>query len=347
MKTIDFRSDTVTQPTLKMREAMMNAEVGDDILGEDKTVKQLEEYAAKLFKRDSAMFVVSGTMANQIAIMTMTNRGEEVILSKNSHMYNLEVAGLATLSQVQVRPLGTNQGRYDLHELKKSIRARGIQNPKTAVIALENTYNLNEGLALPVDYFREIKALSKENNLYTYLDGARLFNAAVATNSKLSDYSVNVDALQVCLTKGLAAPIGSLLIGDGEFINKARWMRQRIGGGMRQAGHMAAAGYIALSEMRDRIKKDHINAKHLAHNLKNINDCLINLNQVQTNILNINLKNFKLSAIDFSKELLKENIKVKVVGENNCRLVTHKDITKSDIDYTTQTIKNIINKSKL
>lgn len=342
MKQIDFRSDTVTQPTIKMRKAMMNADVGDDILGEDKTVKLLEEYTADLFKKDSAMFVVSGTMANQIAIMTMTNRGEEVILSENSHIYNLEVAGLATLSQVQARPLKTHQGRYDLDELNKAIRTKGIQNPKTSVIALENTYNLNKGLALPVDYFREINTIANENNLYTYLDGARIFNAAVATESKLSDYSKYVDALQVCLTKGLAAPIGSLLIGDKDFIEKARWIRQRIGGGMRQAGHMAAAGYIGLTEMRERIYKDHLNAIYLAEKLENINEKLIDLNQVQTNILNISLKDLKLNAKEFSERLLKENIKVKIIGQNNVRMVTHKDVTKKDIDNTVSKIAEIV-----
>lgn len=342
MKAIDFRSDTVTQPTIKMREAMMNADVGDDMLGEDKTVKLLEEYTANLFEKNSAMFVVSGTMANQIAIMTMTNRGEEVILSENSHMYNLEVAGLATLSQVQARPLETYEGRYDLNELKSAIRTKGIQNPKTSVIALENTYNLNKGLALPVDYFREINAIAKENNLYTYLDGARIFNAAVATDSKLSSYSKHVDSLQICLTKGLAAPIGSLLIGDKEFIKKARRMRQRIGGGMRQAGHMAAAGYIALSEMRDRIIKDHLNANYLAEQISNINERLIDLNQVQTNIINISLENLRLNATEFSKELLEENVKVKIIGKNNIRMVTHKDITKADIDNTVKKIAKII-----
>lgn len=342
MKIRDFRSDTVTQPTKRMRQAMMEAEVGDDVLREDPSVKALEEYGAGIFKREAAMFVLSGTMANQIAVMTLANRGEEIILSENSHMYNLEVGGLAALSQVQVHPLQTNQGKYSEEQLINSIRRKGIQSPRTSIIALENTYNLNKGLALPVEYFVRISEIAKAYNVYTYLDGARIFNAAIAKQTTLAAYAACVDSLQVCLSKGLAAPIGSLLIGDEAFICKARWMRQRLGGGMRQAGHMAAAGLVALKEMRERLVEDHANAACLAEQLKQLNSSIIDLNQVETNILKLEFKELAINSNQFAAKLLEKGIKVKVIGENSCRMIMHKDITKEDINYTILQIKKII-----
>src|SRR6056297_2522436 len=324
MKYIDFRSDTVTQPTKAMRLAMMNAEVGDNVLGEDPTVIELEEYSAELFNKEAALFVLSGTMANQIAVMTLTNRGDEIILSKNSHMYNLEVAALATLSQVQAHPIGTNKGKFNLNELESAIRKKGIQNPKTSLIALENTYDLNRGLVLDKLYLDSIKEVGVRHNLPVYLDGARVFNAATALNIELSKLTESIDALQFCLTKGLAAPIGSILVGSKSFIEKAKWIRQRIGGGMRQAGHIAAAGLVAIKDMRKRLTIDHENAIFLTNKLREINPKLVDLNQVQSNIIKVHLNEFSFNALEFSTRLLENSIKVKVIGKNECRMIIHK-----------------------
>jgi threonine aldolase len=343
MNYIDFRSDTVTQPTKTMRLAMMNAKVGDNILGEDPTVIELEEYSANLFNKEAALFVLSGTMANQIAVMTLTNRGEEIILSKNSHLYNLEVAALATLSQVQAHPLETKDGKFDLNDLESAIRKEGIQNPKTSLIAIENTYDLNRGLVLDKAYFDSVKNIATRHNIPLYLDGARIFNASTALNIELDTLTENIDALQFCLTKGLAAPIGSILVGSKTFIEKAKWIRQRLGGGMRQAGHMAGAGLVALKEMRSRLVIDHDNANSLANKLYQINSSLVDLSQVQSNIVKVNLMDTKLNAIEFANKLLENNIKVKVIGDYNCRMITHLDISKDNIEFTTKVIKEILN----
>ncbi len=342
MKVIDFRSDTVTQPTENMRLAMFNAEVGDDILGEDQSVIRLEEYSAKLFDKEAALFVLSGTMANQIAVMTLTNRGEEVILSKNSHLFNLEGGALAALSQVQAHPLNTKQGQFDLDELISCIRKKGVQNPKTGLIALENTYDLNRGLVLSKEYLDEVALLANDNGVSLYLDGARIFSASIELNISVATLVENIDTMQFCLTKGLAAPMGSILLGSKEFIEKARWIRQRLGGGMRQAGHMAAAALIALLEMRERIKEDHLNAKILAQGLYKIDSSLVDLNQVQTNIIKVCLKKTSIDAREFARQLLGLGIRVKVIGEHNCRMITHVDTSKDDIHFAIKQIKIIM-----
>jgi threonine aldolase len=342
MKYIDFRSDTVTQPTKSMRLAMMNANVGDDILGEDPSVQKLEKYCAKLFGKEASLFVLSGTMANQIAVMTLTNRGEEVILSKNSHLFNLEGGALATLSQVQAHTLDTKDGEFDLDDLREAIRAKGIQNPKTGLITLENTYDLNRGLVLNKEYFDKVAQIAKDNNIPLYLDGARIFNAAIALNTNVADLTANIDYLQFCLTKGLAAPIGSILLGSKEFIDNARWIRQRLGGGMRQAGHMAAAALVALHEMQDRMIEDHDNAKYLAKCLLNIDESLVDINQVQTNIVKVCLQKKAIEAKVFASKLLEVGVKVKVIGRHNFRMITHVDIAKEDIDFAISQISKIL-----
>lgn len=342
MRILDFRSDTVTQPTEAMRLAMAQAIVGDDLLGDDPTVQELEAYGAALFGKEAALYVLSGTMANQIAIMTLTERGDEVLVGEKSHIYNLEVGGLAALSQVQVRPLTSdNMGQFSDDSIENAVRKPGIQAPKSRVLCLENTFNLNRGIALSSTYFQHIGQLAHKHQLYTYLDGARVFNAAVALNEDVNTIVSSIDALQVCLTKGLAAPMGSLLVGDDAFINKARWIRQRLGGGMRQAGHMAAAGLVALREMIGRLQEDHAHAQLLTNALLEINEALVDCHSHSTNIVLVDFSAVNRTAHQMVEALASYGIRIKPISKFKCRMVTHWGISEQDIKDTIKSIAKV------
>ncbi|QDR81082.1 GntG family PLP-dependent aldolase [Sporomusa termitida] len=338
----DFRSDTVTQPTPAMRQAMMAAVVGDDTLGEDPTVKKLELLSAAMFGKEAALLTVSGTMANQIAIMALTQLGDEIIVGEEAHMYNLEVGALAALACVQARPLPSQEGRFAVSDIKKSIRPRGVQSPVSRVLCLENTYDLNRGYPLPPAYQAEMAQLARNHGLAVYLDGARIFNAAAALQCDLKELAQDVDALQFCLTKGLAAPFGSMLVGSQAFIEKARWIKQRLGGGLRQAGHMAAAGIIALETMRERLHEDHANACRLANALAAIDERLVNVKQVKTNVVQLDFEKIGKEAAWVTEALLQQQIKVKPIGPYACRMITHWGITAGDVDYAAHAIQKII-----
>lgn len=342
-KIIDLRSDTVTQPTQEMRDAMYKATVGDDILGEDPTVKRLEALAAEMLGKEDGLFVSSGTMANQIAVMTFTNRGEEVIVGDTSHIYNLEVGGLAALSQVQTRPMPVPDGVYDIELMEELIQEEGIQSPKTGLICIENTNNLNAGLVVPLENINEVCDLGRENDIPIYLDGARIFNAAIASGIDVKEIVKNVDAVMFALTKGLAAPFGAILLGDKEFIKKARWIKQRIGGGYRQAGFIAAPGIVALKTMIPRISIDHENAKLLGQELSNIEGLKVDGSRIHTNIISCSIEMLPITMEDFLLKLLNKGIKVKKISKTSFRMVTHLDISKSHIEYVIESIKNIIN----
>ncbi len=339
---IDFRSDTVTVPTAEMREAMATAEVGDDILGEDPTVDKIEAIGASMLGKEAGLFVVSGTMANQLAVMSVTRPGDEILAAEESHIYNLEVGGLAALSGVQSRTLRSVNGRFDLADLKRSVRSPGIQFPRTRMLCLENTFDLNRGIPLPPDYIREVTETARGYELFCYLDGARLFNAAVELNAPPAHLCSDVDAVMVALTKGLAAPIGALLCGSATFIDRARWMRQRIGGGMRQAGHMAAAGIIGLEKMMGRLQDDHNNARRLVEGLLAIEPSLVEPTSGQTNIVQIRLDGVGIPAAQVVESLLKRGIKIKLIDEYACRMVTHWGIGPAEVDRAVAEIKAIL-----
>lgn len=338
----DFRSDTVTQATPEMRKAMQEAEVGDDILGEDPTVKKLEAMSASMFGKEAALLTVSGTMANQIAIMALTQLGDEIILGEETHMFNLEAGGLAALSCVQARPIASRLGQFDAKAVKKAIRPKGVQSPVSRVLCLENTYDLNRGYPLSPEYQAEMALLAREHDMAVYLDGARIFNAAEVFKADLKQMAKDVDALQFCLTKGLAAPFGSILLGTQSFIDKARWIKQRIGGGMRQAGHMAAAGIVALTTMRGRLHEDHTNALRLAKGLAGIDERLVDVDKVKTNVVQIDFEPVGKEAEFVAAELLKQHVKVKIIGPSSCRMITHWGITGEDVDYAVAEIRKII-----
>jgi len=338
----DFRSDTVTQPTAEMRDAMAAATVGDDTLGEDPTVDQLEEYSAALLGKEAGLFVASGTMANQVAVQALCRRGDEVLVGAESHIFNLEVGGLAALAQVQTKPLQARRGYFDLAELRAAVRRPGVQAPRTGLLCLENTYNLNGGVPLPPAYFREVRQLALEFDLPIYLDGARIFNAATALGVSPAELTADVDAAMFCLTKGLAAPFGAVLVGSRQFIEDARWIKQRLGGGFRQIGHMAAAGLVALRSMCQRLPEDHVNAKRLALGLAAIDDRLVDVEQTLTNIVNVNFAPVGQTASSMVNRLLAQGIKIKYIGETRCRLVTHYGLTAEDVDYAVAAIRELL-----
>lgn len=342
MSYIDFRSDTVTLPTDEMRKAMASAEVGDDILGEDPTVQRLEAMTAKMLGKEAGLFVISGTMANQVAVMTVTQPGDEILAAEESHIYNLEVGGVAALSGVQVRTLKSVNGRFSPDDLRRAIRPVGIQYPRTRMLCLENTFDLNRGIPLPPDYISEVARIAHEHGMFCYLDGARLFNASVALVVPLADLCAEVDAVMVALTKGLAAPVGAVLCGSKEFIQRARWMRQRIGGGMRQAGHMAAAGIVALETMMGRLHEDHENARRLVDGLLKIDPSLVEPTSGQTNIVQLRLEGVGITAERLVNALLERGIKIKPIGEYACRMITHWGIGPEDVDRAVREIAAVL-----
>jgi threonine aldolase len=344
-KTLDFRSDTVTQPTDEMRAAMAAASVGDDILGEDPTVQRLEAMSAHLFGKEAALFLVSGTMANQVAIMALTQLGDEIIVGEQTHIYNLEVAGIAALSGVQLRPLATHAGRLDGAALNKAIRPRGIQAAVSRVLCLENTYDLNRGIPLGLNYLQEMADIAQRRELLLYLDGARIFNACQSLGISAQALCAPIDGLQFCLSKGLAAPFGAMLVGTGDFIARARWLRQRLGGGMRQAGHMAAAGIVALERMVERLAEDHDNATRLANGLAGIDARLVDLEQARTNIVHIDFGATGRASAPIVAALLERGIRIKPIDEETCRMVTHWGLLRDDIDFALESIENLLKRS--
>lgn len=342
VKIMDFRSDTVTKATPQMLEAMVRAEVGDDLIGDDPTVKKLEALGADMFGKEAGLFVISGTMANQVAIMTLTQSGDEVLVGDKSHIYNLEAGGLAAISGVQSRTLSSNYGKFDSDELREAIRPIGVQSPITRVLCLENTYDLNRGIPLSPEYQAQMAEIAHEHGLTVYLDGARIFNAITAFRVPPQEFGKHVEALQFCLSKGLAAPVGSLLLGTKTFIERARWIRQRFGGGMRQAGHMAAAGIVALETMIDRLGEDHENAQRLAKGLAAIDISLVNVASTKTNIVRVEFATCGLQAQAVAQELEQMGIKVKPITATACRMITHWGLTSQDIDTAIAAIAGII-----
>lgn len=328
--TIDLRSDTVTTPTERMREAMRAAAVGDDVLGEDPTVRELERLAAERFEKEAALFLVSGTMANQAAVLTLTDPGDQVVLHRNSHLYNLEGGGLAATCGVQVRVVETMEGRISSEALEAEIQPAGLQEAPTTLLCLENSFDLNRGLAVPADHLEALGAFARAHGLRVYLDGARIFNAAIALDTDVAALSAPADLVAVSLSKGLSCPVGSLLVGSEDLIRAARRMRQRLGGGWRQAGILAAAGIVGLQEMVERLREDHANARRLAEGLVAAGFS-VDLQQVQTNIVLLDLRPQGMRAREFCRRLAQRGVRARPVGPWAVRMVTHKDVQADEI----------------
>jgi threonine aldolase len=330
-KLIDLRSDTVTQPTEAMRDAMRNAVVGDDILGEDPTVQELEDLAASMLGKEAGLFVTSGTMGNQVSIMTLAGRGEEIIVGRDSHMFNLEVGALSALCQVQAVPVPVTGGRYDPADVERAVRPQGIQSTRSAVICVEQTYNLNRGLVVHPANIAELRQVADAHGMSVFIDGARVFNAATALGVDVKEVVRDADVVTFCLSKGLSAPVGSLVVGAREFIARARVMRQRLGGGMRQAGVIAAPGIVALKQMVSRLQEDHDNARLLAAGLSRITGLTVNLTEVQTNIVGVGVEGLRGGVAELLSGLAAEGIKAKQTGPASFRMITHHGIEASDV----------------
>jgi threonine aldolase len=340
-KIIDLRSDTVTRPTAEMREAMKNAIVGDDILRDDPTVIELEELGAEIFGKEAALLTISGTMSNEIAAMIYAKPGDEIIVFSESHIYNLETGGISALSGAQPRPLKSNSGTYDAEALCQAIMPPGVQRARTCLICLENTFHLDRGLAIEKSRYAETIGMALKHHLPLFMDGARIFNAAVALNTNVADLVSFCDAVDVCLCKGLAAPLGSLLLGSKDFIEEARRIRQRIGGGMRQAGVIAAPGIIALTKMVQRLPEDHENAERMRSGLESLG-IRVDRGGTLTNIINLDICPVGWKAPLFADRLNRSGIKVKVCTEHTLRMVTHNDIQSQDIAFVLDKIGNML-----
>lgn len=324
MKYIDLRSDTVTHPTPEMREAMARADVGDDVYGDDPTVNRFQEMAASLLGKEAALFVPSGTMGNLTAILTHCQRGDEVILGDQSHVFWYEAGGLSVLGGVhsfQIKNLP--DGSLPIADIKTAIRPNDIHQPITRLICLENTHNRCGGSYQSLNYMREVSEFVRENGLCLHLDGARLFNAQAALGVAAQEITQYFDSVTFCLSKGLCCPVGSVLCGNDEFIKRARRVRKILGGGMRQAGILAAAGIVALDQIVPRIFEDHARAKKLADGLQKLPGVILEKNSPQTNMVYFRLaEDLSFNAGEIEEKMKKENILVD--GENNrFRLVTH------------------------
>ncbi len=320
----------------------MNAEVGDDVYREDLTVNQLEELAAKKTGKDNALFVPSGTMGNLIAVLTHCQRGDEVILESDSHMYYYEVGGMSAVAGVIPRLIIGYKGVPNPQDIKKALRDENIHYPKTALICLENTHNRAGGTIISPQVMEEICQLANQKNISVHLDGARIFNAAIALDVEPSVLIKNVDSVMFCLSKGLSAPVGSILAGSKEFIQKARKNRKMLGGGMRQAGILAAAGIVALEKMVERLKEDHKNARSLGESLDKVEKIRVDLETVQTNMVYLDLHDSDMDTYQFLPKLAKYNILGSPRPPTKVRLVTHYGIDEEDIYTTIEAIKEIV-----
>jgi threonine aldolase len=325
---VDLRSDTVTQPSLQMRAAMAAAEVGDDVYGEDPTVNLLERRAAEVFGREAALFVPTGTMGNQVAIRLLTEPGQEVIAESRSHILDWEMATTAVFSGCLVRAVPAERGILTWKHIEPNIYARGAFRAATGLIEIENTANLAGGGCTPVSVLEEIWVGAKQRKLPTHLDGARIFNAAVALGVEVKALTHGFDSVMFCLSKGLGAPVGSMLVGSAELMDRARLFRKALGGGMRQAGVLAAAGLIALEQGPKRLHEDHANARFLAEALSHMDHAEIDLDAVETNIVVFKLVGGR-SAKALMARLRARGVLMSAVGPDAVRLVTHLDVDRA------------------
>ncbi len=326
---VDLRSDTVTRPTPEMRRAMAEAEVGDDVYGEDPTINRLEQRAAEIFSREAAIFVPSGTMGNQIAIKVHTQPGQEVICEERAHIFNYEMAMLAHFSGCLARPVPAPDGILSWERIERAMAPKIYYRAQTGLVSLENTHNMAGGTIYPPAIFDDICERAHQAGLPVHLDGARIFNAAAALGKPAAEISQKADSVMFCLSKGLGAPVGSLLVGSRAFIDQARVYRKSLGGGMRQAGVLAAAGLIALEKMPARLHDDHANAKFLAAGLAQISGIRLDAGKVATNILVFNVAATGMSSFDICTKLRERGILASGIDSEHIRMVTHMDVDRA------------------
>jgi len=343
MHLVDLRSDTITRPTSSMRRAMAEAEVGDDVFGEDPTVNRLEVMAAERLGKEAALFVPSGTMANLVSLLTHCGRGDEVILGDQSHTFMYEQGGIAALGSIHPRPLHNEQdGTIDPHRIEAAIRSDNVHFPRTRLISLENTHNRCQGSPLSLDYLGLVREVSDRYGLKLHLDGARLFNAAVAQGVEARDIAAWADSVSFCFSKALAAPVGSVVCGRRAFISEARRARKLLGGGMRQAGVLAAACIVALEEMVDRLADDHVNARRLAEGLSDVAGLTSDPGFVRTNIVYAEIEPKGMTSELLVQKLRAKGVLVLPTSPSRIRAVTHYQVTPDDIQLALDAFRQVM-----
>ncbi len=341
-KIIDLRSDTVTKPSPEMRRAMAEAEVGDDVYLEDPTVNRLQERAAQLFGREAALFVPSGSMGNLTCIIAHTRPGQEVICEEKGHIYSYEMASMSALAGVLPRVISAEDGIMSWSQIARAIRPKIYARAQTALVSLENTHNMAGGTVYPTPLMHEICDRAHDAGIAVHLDGARIFNAATYLGEDVCEMTKKFDSAQFCLSKGLGAPVGSVIVGSKAFIERCRSIRKMLGGGMRQAGVIAAAGLIALEKGPKRLHIDHENAKFLAEKLSEIPGIQINPAKVQTNIVIYDIRKTGLSSADFLAELARRRVLGVPVDAEKIRMVTHLDVDRKDVEEAVETIREML-----
>jgi len=340
VRTVELRSDTFTLPTESMRKAMATAEVGDDVWDEDPTIHRLQQRAAEMVGKEASLFVPSGTMGNLCALLSHTQPGQEVILEVDSHVFQNEVAGASVVGGLQLRPLDTEDGRLRPDQVREAIRPADIHEPPTGLLCLENTHNRKGGTCLTPTQTLALCTVAHEAGFPVHLDGARVFNAAVALKVDVRELTTPVDSVMFCLSKGLSAPVGSMLAGSKEFIERARRMRKMVGGGMRQAGVLAAAGLCALNEMVDRLAEDHANGRRLAEGLQGLPGIDIDLSRVETNMVFGDCRP-PLTAREFLDRCRDSGVLLDQASTYRWRMVTHRGVSREDVDYAVAAVRRI------
>jgi len=338
---IDFRSDTVTKPTQAMREFMVKAEVGDDVFNEDPTVNELQRRVARMLNKDAALFVTSGTQANQVSVQAHTQPGEEVICDYHAHVFNYEAGAAGMLAGVQLHPLLGHYGHPSLEQISEVVRPADDHYPRTRLICLENTHNRAGGTIFPLEEIKRISAFAKAKGLKMHLDGARLWNASIATGISLAEYAQYFDSVSLCFSKGLGAPLGSIITGTQEFIQRAHYYRKAYGGGTRQVGIVAAACLYALDHNITRLQEDHLHARMLAEALGGCVGFKLDKNAIQTNIIITEVTNSEFTADKVVQMLKEKGILALTVGNSKIRFVTHMDVDRAKIDQAIKIITSL------
>ena len=339
---VDLRSDTVTKPTPAMRRAMAEAEVGDDVYGEDPTINKLEQRAAEIFAREAAIFVPTGSMGNSIAIKIHTQPGQEIICEERGHIFNYEMGMLSFFSGCVPRAISGENGILTWSEVKKKIAPGIYYRAQTGLVSLENTHNMAGGTVYPTAVAEEICDGAHAMGLRVHLDGARVFNASVALGKPVAEITKKFDSVMFCLSKGLGAPVGSLLVGSKKFVEQARVYRKALGGGMRQAGVLAAAGLIALEEGPKRLHEDHANAKMLAEGLAKLRGIKIDPAKTQTNIVIFDISGTGMDSAAFTRKLMEKNVLASGISPTEVRIVTHMDVDRSACERALETMREVL-----
>ncbi len=343
MDIVDLRSDTITKPTAAMRKAMAEAEVGDDVFGEDPTVNLLEDMAARRLGKEAGLFVASGTMGNLVSQMTHCGRGDEMILGNQNHIFYYEQGGSAAIGGIHSRTLPNEpDGTLDLKAVEEAVRPDNVHYPVTRLIVVENTHNRCNGSPIVPSYMHRLGDLARKYDVKIHVDGARLFNAARALGARTWKLVERADSVSICLSKGLGAPVGSVVCGSNEFVARARRIRKVLGGGMRQAGVLAAAGVVALTEMVDRLVEDHSNARKLAYGLSEIKGLNIDPDSVKTNIVYFEIDRNGTTAARLCEKLEKEGVRVLPTEANRLRAVTNYHIDEKDIDRVLRAFARVL-----